>query len=149
MSIFKVALVTGASSGIGKLSALGLMKAGFHVVLAGRRIDALNEVAASAHDYGVRALAVATPARSPLLPDVPVFVQSRADECIWRRAIEGLGHAHLCVGAECVAQSVELLFVPSDRSALLAKIVPTSGLHCEFLELAAHAREGKQLGVPA
>ena len=38
----KVAIVTGAGSGIGRASALALLKAGFHVALAGRRADALE-----------------------------------------------------------------------------------------------------------
>jgi NAD(P)-dependent dehydrogenase (short-subunit alcohol dehydrogenase family) len=41
----KVALVTGAGSGIGKACAVALGKAGYAVVLAGRRIEALQEVA--------------------------------------------------------------------------------------------------------
>jgi NAD(P)-dependent dehydrogenase (short-subunit alcohol dehydrogenase family) len=41
----KVALVTGAGSGVGRAAALALMKAGFAVVLAGRRQDALDETA--------------------------------------------------------------------------------------------------------
>ncbi|MCL4148488.1 UNVERIFIED_CONTAM: hypothetical protein GTU68_032139 [Idotea baltica] len=39
----KIALVTGAGSGIGRETAGALAAAGFHVVLTGRRIDALNE----------------------------------------------------------------------------------------------------------
>ena len=39
----KIALVTGAGSGIGRQSALALATAGFHVVLTGRRESALNE----------------------------------------------------------------------------------------------------------
>ena len=39
----KIALVTGAGSGIGRASSLALMKAGFTVVLAGRRIEMLEE----------------------------------------------------------------------------------------------------------
>ena len=41
----KVALVTGAGSGIGKACAMALGKAGYAVVLAGRRLEALQETA--------------------------------------------------------------------------------------------------------
>jgi NADP-dependent 3-hydroxy acid dehydrogenase YdfG len=43
----KVALVTGAGSGIGKACTIALGKAGYAVVLAGRRADALEAVAAT------------------------------------------------------------------------------------------------------
>lgn len=43
----QLAVVTGAGSGIGKHSALALSKAGFHVILTGRRQDRLEEVSAS------------------------------------------------------------------------------------------------------
>jgi NAD(P)-dependent dehydrogenase (short-subunit alcohol dehydrogenase family) len=42
----KYALVTGAGSGIGRASALALMRAGWHVALLGRRLSALEETAA-------------------------------------------------------------------------------------------------------
>ena len=38
----KVAIVTGAGSGIGKAAALALLDAGYRVALAGRRRDALE-----------------------------------------------------------------------------------------------------------
>ena len=41
----KIAIVTGAGSGIGKASALALANAGWTVVLAGRRKDALEGTA--------------------------------------------------------------------------------------------------------
>jgi len=41
----KVALVTGAGSGIGKAAALALLAGGWHVVLAGRRMQPLQDVA--------------------------------------------------------------------------------------------------------
>ncbi|MEN9625091.1 MAG: 3-oxoacyl-[acyl-carrier-protein] reductase FabG, partial [Pseudomonadota bacterium] len=44
----KVALVTGASSGIGQACALGLLQEGWHVVLVGRRTEALQETIAKA-----------------------------------------------------------------------------------------------------
>jgi NAD(P)-dependent dehydrogenase (short-subunit alcohol dehydrogenase family) len=44
----KVAVITGAGSGIGRASALALLEAGFAVVLAGRRREMLEETAALA-----------------------------------------------------------------------------------------------------
>ena len=52
MSDLKVAIVTGTGSGIGRACALGLMKAGFSVVLAGRRKDALEETAQMGKGFG-------------------------------------------------------------------------------------------------
>jgi NAD(P)-dependent dehydrogenase (short-subunit alcohol dehydrogenase family) len=43
--MMKVAMVTGAGSGIGKACALALNKAGFTIVLAGRRVEPLQDVA--------------------------------------------------------------------------------------------------------
>ncbi|HJP32656.1 MAG TPA: SDR family oxidoreductase [Candidatus Latescibacteria bacterium] len=58
----RVAIVTGAGSGIGKASALALVEAGYAVGLAGRRADKLEEVAAEAGDV---ALAVPTDVTDP------------------------------------------------------------------------------------
>ena len=44
----KTAIVTGAGSGIGRASAIALMQSGWHVALAGRRVDKLEETAALA-----------------------------------------------------------------------------------------------------
>ena len=55
----RIALVTGASSGIGKACALALLKEGWAVVLTGRREDALNQAVAEAGADGTRALPIA------------------------------------------------------------------------------------------
>jgi NAD(P)-dependent dehydrogenase (short-subunit alcohol dehydrogenase family) len=52
----KVALVTGAGSGIGKASALALLREGFHVVLAGRRRERLEQTAQDAGPLQQRTL---------------------------------------------------------------------------------------------
>lgn len=63
--ITPVALVTGAGSGIGRATALALLKAGYHVVLAGRREEQLNITLENAADLAVNALAVVTDIRKP------------------------------------------------------------------------------------
>lgn len=60
MSSQKIAIVTGAGSGIGRASALALARAGFAVALAGRRADALEAVATEIAAAGGTALAHAT-----------------------------------------------------------------------------------------
>ena len=44
----QVAIVTGAGSGIGQRTALALLKEGYAVVLAGRRVEALQTTATEA-----------------------------------------------------------------------------------------------------
>jgi NAD(P)-dependent dehydrogenase (short-subunit alcohol dehydrogenase family) len=56
----KVALVTGAGTGIGKAVALALMKEGYAVVLAGRRQDKLEETANEGKSTGAKSLVVPT-----------------------------------------------------------------------------------------
>lgn len=59
----RVALVTGAGTGIGRAVAQGLLKDGFRVVLAGRRSEPLAELAQVAQASGQSALAIPTDVR--------------------------------------------------------------------------------------
>lgn len=61
----KIALVTGAGTGIGKASVLALLRAGYGVVLAGRRAELLEKAIADAGDLGRDALAVPTNVADP------------------------------------------------------------------------------------
>jgi NAD(P)-dependent dehydrogenase (short-subunit alcohol dehydrogenase family) len=61
----KVAIVTGAGTGIGKATALALLHKGYDVVLAGRRLEPLQQVIADAGLSGERALAVPTDVGDP------------------------------------------------------------------------------------
>ena len=58
----KIAIVTGAGSGIGKACALALLAEGYSVALAGRRVEPLEEIAETA---GTRAIAVPTDVGDP------------------------------------------------------------------------------------
>ena len=65
ISTSKVALVTGAGTGIGRNTALGLLEEGYSVVLAGRRIELLEKTKREAGDSGSRTLIVPTDVGSP------------------------------------------------------------------------------------
>jgi NAD(P)-dependent dehydrogenase (short-subunit alcohol dehydrogenase family) len=60
----KIAIVTGAGSGVGKAATLSLLNAGYSVALAGRRRDVLEQTAKES-GAGTRALAVPTDVADP------------------------------------------------------------------------------------
>ena len=61
----KVAIITGAGSGIGKRTALALLQAGYSVTLAGRRVDPLETTAMEAEQTGSQTLVVPTDVTNP------------------------------------------------------------------------------------
>jgi len=61
----KVAIVTGAGTGVGKAAAIALLQEGYRVALAGRRKDPLEQAVAEAGVTGGQALAVPTDVRDP------------------------------------------------------------------------------------
>jgi NAD(P)-dependent dehydrogenase (short-subunit alcohol dehydrogenase family) len=61
----KVAIITGAGTGIGKAAALELLKEGFAVVLAGRRVEPLEATVAEAKASGAPTLIVPTNVADP------------------------------------------------------------------------------------
>lgn len=66
MSILKkVAIVTGAGTGIGKCTALALLREGYSVVLAGRRVEPLETTVTEAGPFGSQALVVPTDVSDP------------------------------------------------------------------------------------
>ena len=54
----KVAVITGASSGIGKACALEMAREGYNIAIAARNIDKLNETKAECEKLGVKAISV-------------------------------------------------------------------------------------------
>jgi NAD(P)-dependent dehydrogenase (short-subunit alcohol dehydrogenase family) len=62
----RVAVVTGAGTGIGRAAALALLEDGYLVVLAGRRPEKLEETARSSEDAASRTLVVPTDVTDPV-----------------------------------------------------------------------------------
>lgn len=89
----RVVVVTGASSGIGRATALAFAMSGSAVVLAARRADALETVADLCRAEGVRALAVPT--------DVSDAEQV---EALGREALRAFGRIDVWVNNAGVAQ---------------------------------------------
>jgi NAD(P)-dependent dehydrogenase (short-subunit alcohol dehydrogenase family) len=61
----KVAIVTGAGTGIGKCTALALLREGWCVALAGRRVESLEMTMTEAGPLGAQALVVPTDVSEP------------------------------------------------------------------------------------
>jgi NAD(P)-dependent dehydrogenase (short-subunit alcohol dehydrogenase family) len=73
----RIALVTGAGSGVGLAVAQALLADGFTVVFAGRRVEPLEQAVAAAHAAGQQALAVSVDIRDPVSVD-QLFAQVAA-----------------------------------------------------------------------
>ena len=76
----RVAIITGASSGIGAATAKALEKQGVKVVLAGRSHDKLNTVAKDMNEDNIHIVPtdVTKPSRSRC-------ISSKSHRCIWTR----------------------------------------------------------------
>jgi NAD(P)-dependent dehydrogenase (short-subunit alcohol dehydrogenase family) len=97
----RVAIVTGASSGLGVAIATALAEAGADVALAARRLDRLEETKRAIQAFGRRAIAVET--------DV-----SRPEDCdaLARRTVDELGRIDILVNNAGVGTAV-----PATREA--------------------------------
>jgi len=56
----KVAVITGGGTGLGKVMALTLARAGADIVIAGRRVPPIEQIASEVKDLGRRSLAIPT-----------------------------------------------------------------------------------------
>ena len=87
-----MAVITGASSGIGRATALELASRGISVVLTARDADALEEVAAECREHGVRTAVV------------PADVAREQEvENVARRAVAAFGRIDVWINAAAVA----------------------------------------------
>jgi NAD(P)-dependent dehydrogenase (short-subunit alcohol dehydrogenase family) len=82
----KVAIITGASRGIGEAIALGYAREGAHVVLAARTRDLLEQVAAKVRAMGRKAMPIPT----------DVTVEDQVEDMV-RRAMDAFGRIDILV----------------------------------------------------
>ncbi len=83
-AVRRVAVVTGAGSGIGRHTTIALLRAGYAVALAGRRGERLEKTVAAAGPDGTHALTVATDVTDP-----------ESVHNLFRRTKEGFGRLDL------------------------------------------------------
>lgn len=108
-------LVTGASSGIGRATALELARRGANVILAARRLDRLETVAAQCRERGVSARAVAA--------DV-----SRREECF--RLVEQSGHVDVLINNAGFALFDAIETAPADDLRAMMDTNYFGAVHC-------------------
>lgn len=100
----KIALVTGASSGIGRALALGLVEAGASVVIAARRLEKLQELAETISAQGGRALAV------------PLDVTNRASvTAAFDQAEKELGTPDIVINNAGIAEVANFLSISEEQ----------------------------------
>jgi NADP-dependent 3-hydroxy acid dehydrogenase YdfG len=115
----KVAVVTGASSGIGAAVAAALAREGVHVALAARRIDALESIKTRTAAHGVKVIAHKT--------DVTDKAQV---ESLMRTAAEELGPVDILVSCAGVMYFTMMANVQADEWERTVDVNCKGLLHC-------------------
>ena len=114
----RVAVITGASSGIGAATALAFARAGMPVVLGARRAERLRELAERIENTGGRARPVPT--------DV---VQSDQVERLVAEAVEAFGRLDVLVNNAGVGYFAPLASTPAAEAAYLFDVNVLGTLH--------------------
>lgn len=129
-----VALVTGASSGIGEATAVALAAEGAAVAIAARRKERLEELARRIEDGGARALVVET--------DVTVEAETRA---MVERTVGELGRLDTLVNNAGVMLLGPILDAPTDEWRRMVNLNILGLLYCTHAAL-PHLLEAARTG---
>lgn len=98
----KIALVTGATAGIGKAVALSLAKAGYNLIITGRRDKLLADVSKEIQSEGAKALPLCFDVRNHL--EVLKYIGSLPEE--WREIDVLVNNAGLAVGLNPIYEGI-------------------------------------------
>jgi NAD(P)-dependent dehydrogenase (short-subunit alcohol dehydrogenase family) len=115
----RVAVVTGASSGIGEACALGYAAAGARVVMAARRVERLDALAAKIKAQGGEAIGVAT--------DV---TNEAAVANLFRQAVERFGTVDILINNAGIASSIPIEDCPLESWQQVISTNLTSAFLC-------------------
>jgi short-subunit dehydrogenase len=127
----QVVVITGASSGIGRATALRFAKDGASLVLASRRGDALSDLAAECRALGARAAALAT--------DVADEQQVRA---LAAEAVARFGRIDVWVNDAAVGVFAPLVEVPMEEVRRVFDVNVMGSLHGARAALDVMTRQG-------
>ncbi|HWG90050.1 MAG TPA: SDR family NAD(P)-dependent oxidoreductase [Candidatus Thermoplasmatota archaeon] len=129
-------VITGASSGIGRATALALADRGANLVLAARREEPLREVARACEERGVTAFPVPT--------DITIEGQVKA---LADLAAAELGRVDVWVNTAAVSAFGRFEDTPSDVFARVIETNLVAMAHCARAAL-PHLRESRGLFIP-
>jgi NADP-dependent 3-hydroxy acid dehydrogenase YdfG len=127
----KVALVTGASSGIGAATALGLAADGAHVAIAARRLQRLDELADRIRRDGGEAL--------PIKADVTDEAQATA---MVQRVLQNYGRLDMLIGAAGVGVAAPFQNTTTAECRQMVEVNFLGLIHPIHAALPAMRREG-------
>ena len=135
----RVALVTGASRGIGAATAIAFAKAGAHVILVARKVKPLEAVEDQIHEFG------GTSTIAPLDLTEPDAIARLAN------AIAGRWDALdiLCISAAYLPDLTPITQIEPKQfnQALLTNVVSTQALIAAFDPLLRRAEAGRVIGL--
>lgn len=98
----KIAFITGATSGIGKATALKAAEAGFDIIITGRRAERLNELANAIKAKGAGVLSLCFDVRDAKQVDKAVASLSEK----WRNIAVLVNNAGLAVGTSPIQEGI-------------------------------------------
>jgi len=129
----KVVVVTGGSRGLGRAMALGFAGVGAHVVVASRKLDACEKVAAEIRSMGRQALAVSCHvgdwSQCAALVDATVAEFGRIDVLVNNAGIAPVPPSLKDVTSELFDKTIDVnLKGPLRLSALAAEHMPAGGV---------------------
>lgn len=135
----RIGLITGASRGIGAATALAMAKAGAHVILAARKVKALEEVEDQIHAAG------GTSTIAPLDLTEPDAVTRLANAIAGRWNTLDI----LCISAAYLPELTPVTQIEAKQfnQALMTNVVATQALLAGFDPLLRRAEAGRVIGL--